>query len=48
MSSITSPPAVRNSHTRMKVTVALLATVLLGAGGYGVHLALLHIEQLIV
>ena len=46
MSSITSPPAVRNSRTRMKVAVALLATVLLGAGGYGVNLALRHIEQL--
>ena len=46
MSSTTSPPAVRNSRTGMKVTIALLAAVLLGAGSYGVNLALRHIEQL--
>ena len=46
MSSTTSPPAVRNSRTGMKVPIALLAAVLLGAGSYGVNLALRHIEQL--
>ena len=46
MSSITPPPAVQNSRAGIRVAVALLVTVLLGAGSYGVNLALRHIEQL--